>query len=346
MTLEILWFLLIAVLWAGYFVLEGFDFGVGMLLPFVPRREREREVLLESIGPFWDGNEVWLVVAAGAMFAAFPAWYATTFSGFYLALLLVLVLLILRVVSFEWRGKGDSPRWRAAWLAANAVASVGAPLVWGIALANFVHGVPLDGSGDFAGGFADLFSPYTVLGGVAVVALFAFHGASFLVLRTTGELCERAARAARLLALPAVVLVAAFAVATVATAVDRNDKDVFPPALPAALAIGAVALAGVLALRRRSVWAFALTAAGTVLTVATVFTSLYPRVLVSSPEFANSLTIENSASAHYTLVVITVVALAVTPVVLLYQGWTYHVFRARLTGEEVESPDAVAPESG
>ena len=185
MDLEVFWFCLIAVLWAGYFLLEGFDFGVGMLLPFLPRDEREREQMLETIGPVWDGNEVWLVVAAGATFAAFPAWYATMFSGFYLALLLVLVLLIVRVVSFEWRGKSEGPRWRATWLAANSIASVGAPFLWGVALASLLHGVPIDSDGDFTGSVVDLFSVYTVVVGIAVVLLFAFHGATFLTLRVS-----------------------------------------------------------------------------------------------------------------------------------------------------------------
>src|SRR5919197_2881483 len=188
MGLEDLWFGLIAVLWAGYFVLEGFDFGVGMLLPFVARDEQDREAMLGTIGPIWDGNEVWLVVAGGATFAAFPAWYATAFSGFYLALLLVLLCLIVRVVSFEWGERRDGSRWRAFWRWANTVASFGAPLIWGIALANFLYGVPLNASGDFAGSFADLFSGYTILAGVAVVVLFAAHGAIFLVLRTRGIL--------------------------------------------------------------------------------------------------------------------------------------------------------------
>src|SRR5436190_12475771 len=160
MDLQILWFILIAVLWSGYFLLEGFDFGVGMLLPFLPRDEAERGAMFESIGPVWDGNEVWLVVAGGATFAAFPSWYATMFSGFYIALLLVLFFLIIRVVSFEWRAKSESPRWRRVWLFANAVGSTGAALIWGIALANLVHGVPINSSGDFPGSFRDLFSGY------------------------------------------------------------------------------------------------------------------------------------------------------------------------------------------
>jgi len=336
MTLQILWFCLIAVLWAGYFLLEGFDFGVGMLLPFLPRDEDERGVMFRSIGPVWDGNEVWLVVAGGATFAAFPAWYATMFSGFYLALLLVLFLLIVRVVSFEWRSKSESPRWRTAWLWVNALASAGIGLIWGIALANLLHGVPLDSNGDYSGTFADLFSGYTVLAGIAFVLVFAFHGAAFLTLRTTGDLCERARGAARTLAVPAVAAIAAFLIWTIVVAVDGNDKGVFPVVVPAAIGIAAIALAAYLVYDGRSGLAFAMTAVGTVAAVATLFTGLYPRVMVSSPSFGNSLTVANAASAHYTLVVMTVVALIVTPVVLLYQGWTYYVFRGRVTGEEAQ----------
>jgi cytochrome bd ubiquinol oxidase subunit II len=334
MDLQLVWFCVIAVVWGLYFVLEGFDFGVGMLLPFLPRDERERKVLFATVGPVWDGNEVWLVIAGGATFAAFPAWYATMFSGFYLALLLVLVLLIVRVVSFEWREKSDSPRWRAVWMWANTIGSVGAPLIWGIALASLLHGVPLDSNGDYAGDFWDLFSAYSVVGGVAAVLLFAFHGATFLTLRTTGELCERAARASRRLSVPAVFVAGLFVIWTVDVAIDRNDKDLFPPVLPAALALAALLLAFLFARSGRSGRAFAMTAAGIALTVVTLFTSLYPRVLVSSPDFGNSLTVENAASAHYTLAVMTVVALIVMPIVLLYQGWTYYVLRARLTGDE------------
>jgi len=337
MDLQIFWFCLIAVLWGGYFVLEGFDFGVGMELPFVPRDEAERKVMFETIGPVWDGNEVWLIVAAGATFAAFPAWYGTMFSGFYLALLLLLFFLIVRVVSFEWRDKGEGTRWRHVWMWANAGGSAGIALIWGIGLSNLLHGVPLNSKGDYSGGFSDLFSVYTVLGGVAFMLVFAFHGATFLTLRTTGDLLARARRAARILSLPAVVVAAGYLIWTVVVAVDRNDKDVFPPVLPAVIAIAAFALAAVLVYAGRSGIAFTLTAVGTLGLVATLFTSLYPRVLVSQPDFANSLTVSNSASAHYTLAVMSVVAAIFVPVILLYQGWTYHVFRHRLG---VESPDA------
>jgi cytochrome bd ubiquinol oxidase subunit II len=338
MDLETLWFCLIVILWAGYFLLEGFDFGVGMLLPFLPRDERERSAMFQSIGPVWDGNEVWLVVAGGATFAAFPAWYGTMFSGFYLALLLILFFLIVRVVSFEWREKSESPHWRRVWLLANAGGSLGIALIWGIGLSNLLYGVPLDSDGHYVGTFWDLFSVYTVVGGIAFALVFAFHGASYLTLRTTGELCERARRAARGLAIPAVAVGAGYLIWTVAVAVDRNEKDVFPPVLAAAIAVAAFVLAAFLVYAGRSELAFALSAVGTVSLVATLFTSLYPRVMVSSPDFANSLTVEGTASAHYTLAVMSVVALITTPLVLLYQGWTYYVFRARVTGEEVRSP--------
>jgi cytochrome d ubiquinol oxidase subunit II len=338
-----LWFVLVAVLWSGYFLLEGFDFGVGMLLPFLPRDEEQRGHMFESIGPVWDGNEVWLVVAGGATFAAFPAWYATMFSGFYIALLAVLFFLIIRVLSFEWREKGRTPRWRALWAWANAIGSFGASLIWGVGLSNLLYGVPIDSKGDFSGSFWDLFSVYTVLGGLSVVALFAYHGSTYLTIRTTGDLCRRAAGTARRFALAAAVLGSAFVVWTVVAAHQRNDKDLFPPALPAALGVAALLLALVFVFLRRSGWAFAMTAAAAVLWVVTVFTSLYPRVMVSSTDFANSLTVDNASSAHYTLVVMTVVAVILLPVVLLYQGWTYYVFRHRVGAEPPSATPGDAP---
>ena len=230
MSLETFWFCLIAVLWAGYFLLEGFDFGVGMLLPYLPDRgsERERSMMFESIGPVWDGNEVWLVVAGGATFAAFPAWYATMFSGFYIALLLILVLLIVRVVSFEWREKHDGPRWRATWLWMNTIGSLGAPFIWGVALANLINGVPLNSSHVFTGDFLDLFRPFTVFAGLVVVVLFAVHGATYITLRTVGAFHERAARTAARLSIPGAVLGIAFVAWTVAVAHDHNQRGDAP----------------------------------------------------------------------------------------------------------------------
>jgi cytochrome bd ubiquinol oxidase subunit II len=333
MDLEILWFCLIAILWAGYFLLEGFDFGVGMLLPFLPRGDEDRRTMLHTIGPVWDGNEVWLVVAGGATFAAFPAWYATMFSGFYVALLLVLFFLIVRVVSFEWRSKSESAGWRSLWTWANTIGSFGAALVWGVGLSALLYGTPIDSDGDYAGSFWDLFNAYTLFAGVSVVVLFAFHGATFLTLRTVGELRDRAEHAARRLALPAAVLAAVYLAWTVAVAVDKNDKDLFPPVLPAALGIAALALALIFLFQGSSGRAFAMTALATVSLVTTLFVSLYPRVMVSTPDFENSLTVEGAASSHYALAVMSVVALVFVPLVLLYQGWTYYVFRRRVGGE-------------
>jgi cytochrome d ubiquinol oxidase subunit II len=340
MGLAEFWFVLIAVLWGGYFLLEGFDFGVGMLLPWLPRDEREREVMFESIGPVWDGNEVWLVVAGGATFAAFPAWYATMFSGFYIALLLILVLLIVRVVSFEWREKHDDPRWRATWLWANTIGSIGAAFIWGVALANLVAGVPLDSSHVFTGNVLDLFSAYTVVAGLAVVAIFAAHGAAYLSVRTSGDFCERAAATARRLSVPAAALGVAIVAWTVVVAHDRNSRGIVPTAVPAALTALVLIAAVVLTRARRSGWAFAATGLAAVGFVATIFTGLYPRVLVSSPDFANSLTLSNAAAGHYALQVITIVAAIFTPLVLLYQSWTYYVFRRRLGGEPPPGPPA------
>jgi cytochrome bd ubiquinol oxidase subunit II len=332
--LEEFWFVLIGVLWSGYFVLEGFDFGVGMLLPFLPRDERERGLMFQSIGPVWDGNEVWLVVAAGATFAAFPAWYATLFSGFYVALLVILVLLIVRVVSFEWRERHTGERWRVTWLCANSIGSFGASFLWAVALANLVEGVPLDSAHVFTGGIVDLFSPYSLLMGLAAVALFAVHGATYLALRTTGDLSRRAAATAGRLGPPAAALTAGALAWTVVVAHQNNQRAVLPVAIPAVvtglLAIGAALLTA----RGRAGWTFAATGLAAIGLVATIFTGLYPRVLVSDPAFGNSLTISNAASGHYALEVITVVAVIFTPVVLLYQGWTYYVFRARIGGVE------------
>jgi len=348
MDLETFWFCLIVVVWAMYFLLEGFDFGVGMLLPFVPRSDAERSTTLRTIGPVWDANEVWLVVAGGATFAAFPAWYATMFSGFYLALLLILVFLIVRVVSFEWRSKSETPGWRSAWTWANTIGSLGASLLWGIGLSCLLYGVPIDADGDFTGDFLDLFSPYSVFAGIAVVALFAFHGATFLTLRTAGELRDRAEAVARRLAIPAAVLATVYLAWTVAVAMDRNDKDLLSPALPAALGIAALALAVAFLYTGSNGRAFAMTALGTVSLVGTLFVSLYPRVMVSSTAFENSLTVDNAASSHYALQVMTVVAVIFVPLVILYQGWTYYVFRARVIGEPIkeEFREPVAPKTG
>ena len=348
MTLEILWFCVICFFWTGYFVLEGFDFGVGILLPVLGRTEADRRTMFTSIGPVWDANEVWLIVAGGATFAAFPLWYSTMFSGFYLALLLILVLLIVRVLSFEWRSKAENPRWRAVWTTTNTLGSIGAPVVWGIALANLLQGVPINADKTYAGNFGDLFSVYTVAGGIAVLVLFAFHGSVFLTLRTEDGLRERSRHVATRLGPVAVVVGAAFLVWTLSVAADSNDRSLFPGVVVVALAAIAVVTAVWAVRAGRERLAFAATATTIGLTVVTLFVSLYPRVMVSSPSFENSLTIGNASSAHYTLTVMTIVAVVMTPVVLLYQGWTYHVFRARVGGTQpaANPVDLIAPKAG
>jgi cytochrome d ubiquinol oxidase subunit II len=347
MTLEILWFCLLAFFWTAYFVLEGFDFGVGILLPVLGRSEADRSTMFESIGPLWDGNEVWLVIAGGATFAAFPVWYATMFSGFYLALLLILGLLIARVLSFEWREKAHSAGWKALWAWMNTIGSIGAPFLWGIALASLLHGVPIDSDQGFAGEFGDLFSGYSIVAGIAVCLLFALHGAVFVTLRTLGDLRERAMRTASRLAPVAAIVGAGFLVWTLVVAGDVNDKGVWPGVLPAAVAAVAAVASVVLVRAANELWAFAATATTIGAVVVTLFVSLYPRVLVSDPEFGNSLTIDNASSAHYSLTVMTVVAAILLPVVLLYQAWTYHVFRARLGGKDAGTPiDLLAPKTG
>jgi cytochrome d ubiquinol oxidase subunit II len=255
------------------------------------------------------------------------------FSGFYVALLLILVLLIVRVLSFEWRERHEGARWRAAWLWANTIGSIGASFLWGVALANFVEGVPLDSSHVFTGGIVDLFSPYTVTAGLAVVVMFALHGATYLTLRLTGDFHRRASAIARRLAIPAAVLGIGIVAWTVLVAHDNNDRALLPVAVPAVITAAVLILALVFTRTGNGGWAFATTGLAAIGFIATIFTGLYPRVLVSSPTFANSLTISNSATGHYALQVISVAAAICTPLILVYQGWTYYVFRTRLGGD-------------
>jgi cytochrome d ubiquinol oxidase subunit II len=334
-NLPTLWFFLIVVLWVGYFVLEGFDFGVGMLLPFVGRDVGERGTLIRTIGPVWDGNEVWLLVAGVATFAAFPGWYATLFSGFYLALFLVLVGLIVRGVAIEYRNKQPDERWRGRWDTTLAVSSAVPALLWGVALADVVHGVPVNAHADYTGNLLNLLGPYALFGGVTSLVLFAFHGALFLTLRTAGELHARARATAVRLAPPAALLVLGFLVWTYVNAASAHDKGLVPGIVP----IAAIALpfaAGAFVRAGRDALAFTATALSIALITLTLFLNLYPRVIVSSTSNAFSPTIFTTSSSHYTLTVMAIVALLFTPIVLLYQTWTYWVFRARLGGGDAD----------
>jgi cytochrome d ubiquinol oxidase subunit II len=324
MPLTDIWFLLIAVLWTGYFVLEGFDFGVGMLLGVLGRDDTDRRVMINTIGPVWDGNEVWLLVAGGATFAAFPLWYASLFSGFYLALLVILVALIVRGVAFEFRGKIDSDRWRRGWDLAIIIGSAIPALLWGVAFGNIVRGVPLDAAHHYTGTFFTLLNPYALLGGLTTLSVFALHGTVFLTLKTTGEIRERA----KALVWPLGLVTAALAgVFLLWTQLAHGTGWTWISVVAAALAL----LAGIAAAGSgREGWGFTLTAAAIVATTVTLFGSLYPDVLPSTTDAANSLTVTNAASTHYTLTIMTWVAAIFTPVVLAYQAWTYWVFRNRI----------------
>jgi cytochrome d ubiquinol oxidase subunit II len=324
MTLTDVWFLLIAVLWTGYFLLEGFDFGVGLLLPVLGPDEARRRVLINTIGPVWDGNEVWLLVAGGATFAAFPEWYASLFSGFYLPLLVILVALIVRGVAFEYRGKLDNATWRRRWDLALIIGSGVPALLWGVAFANIVRGIRLDADHHHVGTVVDLLNPYALLGGLTTLTLFATHGAVFLALRTVGPVREHARRTAARLG-PVTVAVAA--VFLLWTQFAYGGAATAGPAVVAAVGLVAALLANA---RGREGWAFLGMAVTIVAATATLFLALYPDVLPSTLDPAFSLTVTNAASTPYTLKIMTWVAVVFTPVVLLYQGWTYWVFRRRL----------------
>ncbi len=331
MDLAIVWFVLIAVLWTGYLVLEGFDFGVGMLVPILGRNDKERRVLINTIGPVWDGNEVWLLTAGGATFAAFPEWYATLFSGFYLPLLLILLALIVRGVCFEYRGKIKDPGW-AAWCDRGIIAGSWIPaILWGVAFANLVRGVELDANHTYVGGFWALLNPFALLGGVVTLLLFLLHGSVFLALKTDGELRARANTLAGRLAVAAIVAAGAWAVwAQLAFSV---------PWTWAAVVVAAGALIGVWLAnaKGREGWAFLFSAVAIVAAVVLIFGSMYPDVMPAfNPE--NSLTISNASSSDYTLKIMTWVAVALTPVVLIYQGWTYWVFRKRISTAHIPEP--------
>ncbi|GHC36322.1 cytochrome d ubiquinol oxidase subunit II [Streptomyces cinnamoneus] len=329
MHLHDFWFLLIAVLWTGYFFLEGFDFGIGVLTRTLARDRTERRVLINTIGPVWDGNEVWLITAAGATFAAFPDWYATLFSGFYLPLLAVLVCLIVRGVAFEYRHKRPEERWQRNWENAIFWCSLLPAFLWGAVFANVLRGVPVGPDKNYTGDVLDLMSPYALLGGLFTLVLFTFHGAVFAALKTTGDIRHRARAHAARHGLAAAVLAVAFLAWT--QAAYGNGRS-----LPATV-VAVLALLAALALNRsgREGWAFALSGVTVAAAFATVFLALFPDVLPSSSDPAWSLTVTNAASSPYTLGIMTWVAGFATPLIIGYQAWTYWVFRKRIGTQHI-----------
>ncbi len=325
MELHTIWFVIVAIFWVGFFVLEGFDFGVGVLHTIVGKTDTERRVALNTIGPWWDGNEVWLVVAGAGMFAAFPAWYATMFSALYLAVLIVLAALMARGVSLEYKRKSEDQRWRTTWTWCTTLGSLLIPLLLGIGLGDLLNGLPINSSHEFTGNFFDLLTGYGLWTGVTVLALCLLHGATFLKLRTTDVLRERARAAARPLGWAAIALVVGWVVWTRKVA---GGADVPQPV--EVLAVIAAVFAARLATTDHDGWAFTASAVAIASTVGSIFIDLYPNVMVSSTNAAYNLTVNNSASGHYALTVMTVVAVIFFPLVLLYQGWSFHVFRARV----------------
>ena len=332
MELTTVWFALIAILWMGYFALEGFDFGVGMLIRVLGRTDRERRVLINTIGPVWDGNEVWLLVAGGATFAAFPEWYATLFSGFYLPLLLILVALIVRGLAFEYRHKREDERWKDRWDTVLFVGSLVPALLWGVAFANILRGVAIDADLEYTGGFFNLLNPYALLGGAMTLLLFLTHGAMFIALKTDGPIRY----AARALAVKVGVVAAVVAVAFLGwTQLNTGDVRSALAFLVAALAlVGGIAAATA----GREGWAFLGTFVAIAVGVGGLFLALFPDVMPTTLADGTSLTTTNAAATAYTLKIMTVVAAIFTPLVLAYQSWTYWVFRKRIAVHHIPEP--------
>ena len=335
MDLNILWFILLTVLFSGFFFLEGFDYGVGMLLPFVAKTDKERRAVINTIGPVWDGNEVWMITAGGAMFAAFPHMYATLFSGFYVALVFMLIGLIIRGVAFEFRSKREDPAWRERWDWAIYYGSLLPALLWGVTVANLMRGVAIESDLNYYGGLVPLLNPYSMFGGVVFLGLFLVHGASFLGIKLEGDLKDRVKKLSGKIWIAVVVLTVIFLVWTY-FATDILNNPGFDGLIPAILA--AVALLAYGWFLRQGKEGLTFICGGLVIILATVmvFSGLFPNLMVSTLDPAYNLTIYNASSSPYTLKVITIVAAIFVPLILAYQGWTYWIFRKRLSPD---SPD-------
>ena len=330
--LDVVWFILVCVLFAGFFTLEGFDYGVGMLLPVLGKTDTERRQMINTVGPVWDGNQVWMITAGGATFASFPQVYATLFSGFYLALFLMLAALIARGVAFEFRSKNPSKAWRTTFDYCIFFGSLIPALLWGVTVGNLIQGTPIDAHMNFVGGFFDLLSPYTILCGIAFILVFLYHGALYTCIKTVDAISERA-RATALVegvvtAVGALVLVGATYVYT----------DLFKSTL-AAVAFAAAIICfliswGVTRVRRPGL-GFVFSCLTVIFVTVAYFAGLFPRIMVSSLDPAWSLTVSNASSSTYTLTLMTVVALVFVPIILIYQAWTYWTFRHRVSEEDL-----------
>ncbi|MDQ1175536.1 cytochrome d ubiquinol oxidase subunit II [Microbacterium sp. 20-116] len=340
MDLAYLWFWIVAFLFVGYFVLDGFDFGVGMSIPFLGKDDIARRQIINTIGPVWDLNETWVIVAGAALFASFPEWYATLFSGFYLPLLAILIALIARGVSFEYRHQRESLKWKRTFDRMIVAGSAVPAFLWGVAFANIVQGVPLDADHEYVGSVLTLLNPYGILGGLTTLTLFFLHGLYFVALKTDGQVRADARRLAARAGLVTIALAALFLVWTIANAAS------------APLFLGVVALSGIAALALIGSWlanardregtAFTLGAVTIVTAVAALFFALFPNVMPSTLAAGSSLTIDNASSTDYTLTIMSWAALIFLPLILAYQGWTYWVFRKRVTRARIEKAALVA----
>ena len=342
MDLAYLWFFIVGFLFVGYFVLDGFDFGVGMSLPFLGKDDISRRQIINTIGPVWDLNETWVIVAGACLFAAFPEWYATLFSGFYLALLLILLALILRGVSFEYRHQRDSLSWKRGFDRMIVIGSAVPAFLWGVAVANIVQGVPIDQDMEFTGSLLTLLNPYGLLGGLTTLLLFFTHGVYFVALKTDGQVHTDARVLARRSGILTIVVAALFLVWTVINAAGAGA-----PALLLVIVLSAIAALLLIAswvanARDREGWAFGFGAVTIVAAVLALWFALFPNVMPSSTDPAYNMTIENSSSTDYTLTIMSWAALVFLPLVLLYQGWTYWIFRKRVSRSRIEKAAAVA----
>lgn len=327
--LQLVWFILVATLWIGFFFLEGFDFGVGMLLPFLGKNDEERRAIINTIGPVWDGNEVWLIMAITAMFAVFPNWYATMFSGFYLAMLLIVVGLIIRGVSFEYRSKDARPEWRQRFDWMIAIGSLLNSFLFGLLFSDLLSGVPIDQNMNYVGGPFSWITPYGLIGGFTMVSVFLLHGANFLTLKLENHMRERARAAARVLYFFAAVIVVVLAIATYIYTDITVQIGIDPGVLPIASVV--LLLATIYFIdRKMEGWAFVMTGSHIILTQVAFFTLMFPRLMISSLNHAWSLTIYNASSSPYSLGVMSIVSLIFIPIVLAYEGWSYYIFRKRV----------------
>jgi len=329
----VIWFILIAILYAGFFVLDGFDMGVGILLPFFGKDDRTRRMMINSIGPHWDGNEVWLIVAGGATFAAFPEWYATLFSGFYLPFFLLLVALIFRGVAFEFRGKDENPKWKSFWDWAAFLGSLIAAFLFGVAFTNILRGVPIDGDMQYVGGFFNLLNPFAVYGGLTFILLFVLNGAYYLAIRTGEPVEGKARRLAKSLWLPTALVVLVFTGLTWVFG-GKGGWLGWYSMLFFIASVVTIVVSGLALGKERSGWAFTWMSLGILLFTFGIFSWLFPNVMISSLGETNNLTIWNASSGYNTLQIMTIIAAIFVPLVLLYQGWSYWLLRKKITGEK------------